>query len=70
MNLKEIKNQIEFGDVATIAKETGFSGTTVRLSLNGKIDTRASRIINAYAEIIVKQKHARKLLLKEVLHDA
>lgn len=70
MDLKEIKRQIEFGDVATIAKETGFSGTTVRLSLNGKIGTRASKIINAYAEIIIKQKHERKQLLKEVLHDA
>lgn len=68
---EEIKKRITFGDVATISKETGFSGTTVRKALNGEIGTRASRIVIAYAEIIVKQKDARVKLLKEVIqHDA
>ena len=70
MTREEIKKQIEFGDVATISKETGFSGTTVRKALNGQRGTRASRIIVKYAEIIVKQKIARVRLLKEVVeHD-
>ena len=70
MTREEIKNQITFGDVATISKETGFSGTTVRKALKGEIGTRASRIIVKYAEIIVKQKIARVRLLKEVVdHD-
>lgn len=58
--IKTIRQSLEFGDIATIARETGYSHQTVHTALKGYAMTEATKVILEHAQIIIKQREERR----------
>ena len=54
-----LRKSLQFGDIANIARELGYSSQTVHSALNGVAMTEAAKRIIAHAQIIVKQRTER-----------
>ena len=64
--IKSIKAGLAFGDIATIARETGYSSQTVHAALKGLVMTQATKIILAHAELLIKQRQERIKAINKV----
>lgn len=65
--LKKLRGELRFGDVAQCAKDTGFSTQTVQAAIGGKIHTQASSIILSYCDRIIADRKERLEYLKTVI---
>ena len=66
MTLEELKKELLFGDISTIARDCGYSSVTVHKALNGHIHTKGSDIILEYAKVLVRQQRERVNILKKI----
>lgn len=63
--IKSIKANLAFGDIATIRKETGYSSQTIHAALKGLAMTQAAKIILAHAQLLIKQREERIKTIKK-----
>ena len=65
--LKQLRSELRFGDVTTIANEVGVSTATVQAALRGTAMTDASKMVIAHAQKLVQQRAERIKYLKSVI---
>lgn len=65
--LRAIRKQMRYGDIATIARETGYSSQTVQMALRGKISTLGSEVIIRHALRLIQDRKDRIEHLKTVI---
>lgn len=65
--LKELRDNLKFGDAKAISDECGVSTTTFQQALRGEINTPASKIVIAITQKLVEQRLERIEYLKKVV---
>jgi hypothetical protein len=66
-NLKELRDNLKFGDAKAISEECGVSTTTFQKALRGEINTPAAKMIIAITTKLVEQRLERIEYLKKVV---
>ena len=67
MNLKELRSQLQFGDIKIIATETGVSTATVQAALRGAIKTNTALMVIDHAQHLIKLRAERIEYLRSVI---
>jgi hypothetical protein len=67
--LKQIRDQLKFGDVTTIANEIGTSTQSVQNALRGVAMTENAILIIQHAKRIIKQREERIAELKVIIDE-
>lgn len=57
--LKILRTSMKYGDISTIARETGYSSQTVHAALNGVAMTPAAKTIIQHAQLLIQQREER-----------
>jgi hypothetical protein len=65
--LKELRNNLKFGDAKAISEECGVSVTTFQKALRGEIETPAAKMVIAITEKLVEQRLERLEYLRKVV---
>lgn len=65
--LKQLRSDLKFGDVTTIANEVGCSTATVQAALRGTAMTDTAKMVIAHAQKLVQQRAERIEYLKSVI---
>lgn len=65
--LKQIREELKFGDVSTIAREVGVTTATVQRALRGESSTDTNQLIIIHAQTIIKQRNDRKEQLHRII---
>lgn len=65
--LKQIREDLQFGDVSTIAREIGVTTATVQRALRGESSTDTNQLIIIHAQTIIKQRTDRKEQLHRII---
>lgn len=65
--LKQIREDLQFGDVSTIAREIGVTTATVQRALRGESSTETNQLIIIHAQTIIKQRTDRKEQLHRII---
>lgn len=65
--LKQIREDLQFGDISTIAREVGVTNATVQRALRGESTTDINQLIIIHAQTIIKQRTDRKEQLHRII---
>ncbi len=65
--LKQLRSNLRFGDVTTIANEVGCSTVMVQAALRGTAMTDTAKMVIAHAQKLVQQRAERIEYLKSVI---
>lgn len=65
--LKQLRSDLKFGDVTTIANEVGCSTATVQAALRGTAMTDTAKMVIAHAQKLIQQRAERIEYLKSVI---
>jgi hypothetical protein len=65
--LKELRDNLKFGDAKAISEECGVSVTTFQKALRGEIDTPAAKMVIAITTKLVEQRIERLEYLRKVV---
>ena len=65
--LKELRDNLKFGDAKAISEECGVSVTTFQKALRGEIDTPAAKLVIAITTKLVEQRIERLEYLRKVV---